>query len=259
MAEDTEQGDAKSIEIVDKEEAVPEAKTSDLPRLCCWERLFEVIATLITGVIFITKLLEPLWIFIASCALIWIVWCFLQFCRHGLKILFLWGVRIDQPNLRRSFLIPTLFAIVAIIFICVGAAVTNKEIRFDNWHLWIIFFLYPFYGVLQHVMLQSFLMRHISWCITGSDEHSVLHAFLEKPGLLPFIAVLVCVVTSATAFAFVHWPDPWLIAATGTMGVPWAIEYLLHRNVLPLGLYHGFLGTLFYFWFMGRDPLHGMF
>ena len=47
---------------------------------------------------------------------------------------------------------------------------------------------------------------------------------------------LLCVLSSATAFAFVHWPDPWLIAGTGVMGVPWAIEYLLHRNVFPLGL-----------------------
>lgn len=33
-------------------------------------------------------------------------------------------------------------------------------------------------GVLE-VMLQSFLMRHLSWCITGTDERSVLRAFLE--------------------------------------------------------------------------------
>ena len=33
-----------------------------------WERCFEIIATLTTGVIFIAKLLNPLSIFIASCA-----------------------------------------------------------------------------------------------------------------------------------------------------------------------------------------------
>lgn len=31
------------------------------------------------------------------------------------------------------------------------------------------------------------------------------------------------------------------------------------RLVKSLLRYHGFVGTLFYFWFMGRDPLHGMF
>ena len=34
-------------------------------------------------------------------------------------------------------------------------------------------------GGFMEVMLQSFLMRHLSWCITGTDERSVLRAFLE--------------------------------------------------------------------------------
>ncbi|CAJ1387644.1 unnamed protein product [Effrenium voratum] len=248
----------EGIAIEVKQDASPAAAKA-FHQINRWERCFEVAATLITGIIFIAKLLEPLSIFIGSCALVWLSWFFFQLWRHGAWILFVWGVRIDQPNVQKSFLLPSVFAVLALVFICVGCAVANQEIRFDNWHLWLIFFLYPFYGVLQHVMLQSFLMRNLSWCVTGSDERSVLDAFLNEPKLLSLLAVAACVVVSATAFAFVHWPDPWLMAATGAMGVPWAIEYLLHRNVLPLGLYHGFLGTLFYFWFMGRDPLHGMF
>ncbi|CAE7571167.1 unnamed protein product [Symbiodinium natans] len=264
MAEATETGKATASE---EAEGAPKAKEGaegggeangatregtlrarPMPRPKPWERCFEVFATAATGVIFILKLLDPVWIFITSCALVWIGWCGFQFCRYGSGILFLWGIRVDQPNLRKSFLLPSLFAVFALVFICVGAAVEGREIRFDNWHLWLIFFLYPFYGVLQHVMLQSFLMRNLSWCITGMDEYSVLHAFLKEPRILGFLGVLACVAASVSAFAFVHWPDPWLIAGTGVMGVPWAIEYLLHRNVLPLGLYHGFLGTLFYFW-----------
>lgn len=59
----------------------------------------------------------------------------------------------------------------------------------------------------------------------------------QERRLRHFFATLGCILISATAFAFVHWPDPWLMAGTGLMGIPWAIEYLLHRNVLPLGLY----------------------
>eukprot|EP00439_Symbiodinium_sp_Y106_P051284 s2343_g6.t2 len=228
-------------------DSIPKAP-EPLPTLSCWERCFEVIATVITGIVFIAKLLQPVSIFIGSCALIWICWAILQFCRHGSRILFLWGIRVDQPNLRRSFFLPSLFAIFAIIFICVGAAVQGRKIVFDNWHLWLIFSIYPFYGVLQHVMLQAFLMRNLSWCVTGSDATSVLSAFMQKPGLLTFLPLAACVAVSAAAFAFVHWPDRWLMIGTGVMGVPWAVEYLLHRNVLPLGLYHGFLGSLFYFW-----------
>jgi len=247
------------VEQVEKDTKTKEIAAPPAIQLRHWERCFEIIATLTTGVIFIAKLLNPLSIFIASCASVWIAWAIFQFCRHGSRILFVWGVRVDQPNLKHSFVLPSCFALVAIIAICIGAAVQDHTIAFDNWHLWLIFTLYPFYGVLQHVMLQSFLMRHLSWCITGTDERSVLRAFLEERRLRHFFATLGCILISATAFAFVHWPDPWLMAGTGLMGIPWAIEYLLHRNVLPLGLYHGFVGTLFYFWFMGRDPLRGMF
>ncbi|CAL1173557.1 unnamed protein product [Cladocopium goreaui] len=223
-----------------------------LPDLSLWERCFEVFATLTTGVIFIAKLLNPLSLFIASCALLWIAWGVFQLFRHGGRILSSWGVRVDQPNLKHSFILPSLFSLVALGAICIGTAVQNRSIYFDNWHLWLIFALYPFYGVLQHVMLQSFLMRHLSWLVTGKDDYSVLQAFLKERNLRNFLATLGCVLVSATAFAMVHWPDIWLMAGTGMMGVPWAVEYLLHRNVLPLGLYHGFVGTLFYFWFMGR-------
>ena len=37
--------------------------------------------------------------------------------------------------------------------------------------------------ISPEVMLQSFLMRHLSWLITGKDERSVLLAFLEDGGL----------------------------------------------------------------------------
>eukprot|EP00435_Cladocopium_sp_Y103_P057645 s749_g19.t3 len=218
-------------------------QVAGLPDLSSWERCFEVFATLTTGVIFIAKLLNPLSIFIASCALLWIAWGLFQLFRHGRRILSSWGLRIEQPNLKYSFILPSFFSLVALVAICIGTALQNRSIYFDNWHLWLIFALYPFYGVLQHVMLQSFLMRHLSWLVTGKDDYSVLQAFWKERNLLNFLATLGCVLVSATAFAMVHWPDAWLMAGTGMMGVPWAVEYLLHRNVLPLGLYHGFVTT----------------
>ena len=66
----------------------------------------------------------------------------------------------------------------------------------------------------------------------------------QERRLRHFFATLGCILISATAFAFVHWPDPWLMAGTGLMGIPWAIEYLLHRNVLPLGLYLDYQRTV---------------
>jgi hypothetical protein len=84
-------------------------------------------------VIFIAKLLNPLSLFIASCALLWIAWGVFQLFRHGGRILSSWGVRVDQPNLKHSLILPSLFSLVALGAICIGTAVQNRSIYFDNW------------------------------------------------------------------------------------------------------------------------------
>lgn len=70
-------------------------------------------------------------------------------------------------------------------------------------------------------MLQSFLVRHLSWCFTGT-EHSVLNAFLEalwkadrRVCVWLGLGSLLCISFSAVAFSYVHYPDEWLMLATG--------------------------------------------
>jgi hypothetical protein len=42
--------------------------------------------------------------------------------------------------------------------------------------------------------------------------------------------------------------------ATFGLGLVYIPLYLRYRNLWPLGFYHGWLGTLFYLWVLGRDP-----
>ena len=93
------------------EKIEPDDQLEKLPRLSRVERLFEFVATLATGVVFITKVLKPLGLFIGMCAALWLLWAIFQLYRHGWKILKNWGLRVDQPNLRRSFIIPSVFAL----------------------------------------------------------------------------------------------------------------------------------------------------
>ena len=44
------------------------------------------------------------------------------------------------------------------------------------------------------------------------------------------------------------------MAATFLLGLAFAPLYLRYRNVWPLGLYHGWLGTLLYYQVLGEDP-----
>lgn len=49
------------------------------------------------------------------------------------------------------------------------------------------------------------------------------------------------------------------MAATFMMGLAFTPMYLRHRNLWPLGIYHGWLGVLTYYWVLARDPWTEMF
>ncbi|WP_342347541.1 CPBP family glutamic-type intramembrane protease [uncultured Nitrospira sp.] len=55
-------------------------------------------------------------------------------------------------------------------------------------------------------------------------------------------------------FAVVHFPDVWLMLATGLMACFFIPFYIRDRNLWPLGIYHGWLGRFLYLWVPGRDP-----
>jgi membrane protease YdiL (CAAX protease family) len=64
------------------------------------------------------------------------------------------------------------------------------------------------------------------------------------------------VVTPAAAllFGIVHLPNWKLTGATTALGLAFTPIYLKHRNLWPLGFYHGVLGALFYFWVLEENP-----
>lgn len=93
--------------------------------------------------------------------------------------------------------------------------------------------LYPAWGLTQQTLVQGMLTRH-----------------MDAAGL-PALAV---VPTTAVAFGSVHVPNWPLVGATTALGGVFSLNYLQHRNVWPLGLYHGVLGAAFYVWVLDRDP-----
>ena len=90
-------------------------------------------------------------------------------------------------------------------------------------------------GVTHKKEPDNFLMMGKRWSVPPFVPKIQSSMVLEERNLRNFLATLGCVLVSATAFAMVHWPDIWLMAGTGMMGVPWAVEYLLHRNVFAIG------------------------
>ncbi len=102
-----------------------------------------------------------------------------------------------------------------------------------NPHLLPILLLYPIWGLLQQFLLQALLARNLDRLMPS------------RRWTVPATALL---------FAGVHLPDFLLAGATLLLALLFVPIYLRYRNLYPLGVVHGLLGALAYFWVLGRDP-----
>lgn len=99
-----------------------------------------------------------------------------------------------------------------------------------------LFALYPLWGWTQQFLVQRMLAANLT----------------EARGTWgsPYVVAPV----AALAFGATHVPNWRLAAATTAMGLAFTPLYLKHRNLWPIGLAHGVLGVLFYYWVLDRDP-----
>lgn len=96
--------------------------------------------------------------------------------------------------------------------------------------------LYPAWGLIQQFLVQGMLSGNLS----------------NGPGWTnsPYVITPI----SAAAFGSVHLPNWRLAAGTFGLGLAYTPLYLRHRNLWPLGLYHGWLGVFYYFWVLEKNP-----
>ena len=142
-----------------------------------------------------------------------------------------WGLR--HTNLREGFFATTGVALAAAAGMATVAG-SRGTLSFHA-HMLPLALLYPVWGLVQQLLVQALFVGNLS-----SEPLRVPQALL--------------IVLAAALFALVHLPDPILMAATFLLGLAFTPIYLRWRNVWPLGLWHGLLGVLVYFWILGRDP-----
>jgi membrane protease YdiL (CAAX protease family) len=99
--------------------------------------------------------------------------------------------------------------------------------------LLLLLLLYPLWALVEQFLLQAMLARNLAGRFRA-----------------PAVA-LAC----AALFAVDHVPDWPLVPATFALGLFATSFYLRHRTLLPLALAHGWLGSIFFVWVLGRDPL----
>jgi membrane protease YdiL (CAAX protease family) len=101
--------------------------------------------------------------------------------------------------------------------------------------------IYPLWGIVQQFLVIGL--------VAGNLQH-------VKAGKLP---AFVIIGITALLFGFVHYPDRWLMLGTFVMSLVYGFIFLQERNLFVLGLIHGWLGGLFYYTVVDRDPFMEVF
>lgn len=143
-----------------------------------------------------------------------------------------WG--FSTVNLKQSFIATALLA--AGVLTALAAVASRRGGVMFHWHMLPLLFLYPVWGLFQQLLVQGVVVRPL-----------VL-------GVTPVVPRATAIAVSAALFGAIHLPDARLAAATAVMGLVFTPLYLRWNNLWPLGLFHGWLGVAFYFWYLGRDP-----
>ena len=199
-----------------------------MPARSSW---LEIAAVVLTGIFHLV--LKPLGlqtVFVAVAICAWLVYIVYRTIQQP-AILHDWGFR--WTALGHAFIATSLLALPAVGLMALFAHLTGNLSLPRN--AWPLFALYPIWGTIQQFLVQALVIRNLS-----------LKPIEAKPlALIPVGAVL---------FSMVHVPNLPLTFATFCVGLVFVPLYLRFRNLWPLGLYHGWLGAVFYVWVLGRNP-----
>ena len=106
-----------------------------------------------------------------------------------------------------------------------------------NWNLPLLMLLYPIWGTVQQFL------------VTGLFADNMLALTRGK------VSEFVIAIMAALLFSAVHIPDEELMVATFFLGVTTVLIFFRTRNLLAIGLLHGWFASVFYFFGMGVDPM----
>lgn len=110
-----------------------------------------------------------------------------------------------------------------------------------SWHILPILITYPIWGTIQQFLLVGL--------VAGNLDETVGSRWPR------WLIITVC----AVLFSVVHYPNGWLMLGTLVLALYYGHIYLRERNLYVLGILHGWLGALFYYMVVGRDPFQEIF
>lgn len=203
------------------------------PPISSQRRVSEIIAVFVTGLgkVAFMDILNWRLPFISFAVLAWTAYVVYR-SRSVSGILRYWGFRIDNVGASLRILLPV--AIVSIvIFFVIGYFRSTINL---TWHIIPVLFLYPIWGTIQQFLVIG---------LVAGNLHDLRSTRLS---------IHVIVFLTALLFGVVHYPWHWLMLGTFLLALFYGYVYLRVRNVFMLGLFHGWLGGLFFYTVVGRDP-----
>lgn len=196
-------------------------------------RTWEIIAAGLTAVgkIVCINLLDFRTPYIVLTCLGWIGYIWYRSQREK-DILGYWGLATDNfwPTFRQ--LLPIAIG-CALLFVGAGYYLGTEVI---DWTLVLILLLYPIWGVLQQFLVLGIFARNLKDGWQG-----------QRP-------VALVILSTAVVFAIIHYPSPLLIGATFLLAIVYTYLFLKGSNIIALGVYHGWLGGIFFYTILGRNP-----
>ncbi len=142
-----------------------------------------------------------------------------------------WGFRLD--NLRSAFWPYVVFLSLATIFLFIVGAFTGGLVCSGSFLLAVL--CYPLWGLAQQFVLQNFVARYLSAKISSS----LLSAFV-----------------TSLLFGLSHIPNIVLGGWAFLAGVALTMIYRKHPNLWLVGIAHGVLASLVFYWVLQLDFLH---
>ncbi|WP_425392283.1 CPBP family glutamic-type intramembrane protease [Ekhidna sp.] len=192
---------------------------------------FEIIAIVLTalGKFLFYDILNQRLIYILIMFAFWGVYLIRKTKNHP-ENLIRWGLRTDNFKAVLKTVLP--FGLLAIIT-CLVIGFIQHSINI-TWHIIPILILYPLFGTLQQVLLMSLFAGN-----------------MQDYNLLTNRSIII--VTSAL-FGLLHYPHWWLVLGTSILALFYSYVFLKQRNVYVLGIFHGWLGAIFYYTVVDKDP-----
>jgi len=174
--------------------------------------------------------------FVVLAIIAWSVYIIYRY-KQEKNILKYWGFRTD--NFKRTVKLMLPFSMIAIIsFLVIGFYQNTLNL---TWHILPLLITYPIWGSIQQFITIALIAGNLN--------------DLNKRKLNQFSIIFI----TAILFSVVHFPSTWLMIGTFLLALFYGYIYLKIKNIYAMGIFHGWLGALFYYTVVNRDPFQEVF